>query len=91
MFTIDDIIWLDTVIEKLAWKHYVLPSEVEEMLGGPCRIFKKEAGKCEFSILRSLRCNNFAAPCIYPLCGFLILRPLRSWPFAVTSFAFLAD
>jgi uncharacterized DUF497 family protein len=47
MFVVDDIIWLDTVLEKLAWKHHVLPSEVEEMLGGPCRIFKKEAGKVE--------------------------------------------
>ena len=47
MFIIDDIIWLDTIIEKLAWKHNVLTHEVEETLGGPCKIFRKEAGKVE--------------------------------------------
>jgi len=44
---IDDIIWLDSIVEKLAWKHNVLPSEVEEVLSGDCRIFKKEKGKVE--------------------------------------------
>ncbi len=29
MLIIDDIIWLDRIVEKLAWKHNVLPSEVE--------------------------------------------------------------
>lgn len=47
MFIIDDIIWLDTIVEKLAWKHNVLASEVEEVLGGNCRIFKKEKGRVE--------------------------------------------
>ena len=47
MFVIDDIIWLDAIIEKLAWKHRVLPNEVEEVLTGHCRIFKKETGKVE--------------------------------------------
>lgn len=47
MFIIDDIIWLDTIVEKLAWKHNVLTSEVEEVLGGNCRIFKKEKGRVE--------------------------------------------
>lgn len=47
MFAIDDIIWLDTIVEKLAWKHNVLTSEVEEVLSGDCRIFKKESGKVE--------------------------------------------
>lgn len=47
MFIIDDIIWLDTIVEKLAWKHNVLTSEVEEVLSGTCRIFKKEAGRVE--------------------------------------------
>lgn len=46
-FVIDDIIWLDAVVEKLAWKHNVLPLEVEEVLTGRCRIFKKESGKIE--------------------------------------------
>ncbi len=47
MFVIDDIIWLDTIVEKLAWKHNILTVEVEEVLSGKCRIFKKEAGKVE--------------------------------------------
>ncbi|MBI4688060.1 MAG: BrnT family toxin [Nitrospirae bacterium] len=44
---INDIIWLDTIVEKLAWKHTVLPYEVEEVLSGRCRIFKSERGKVE--------------------------------------------
>ncbi|MBI5206822.1 MAG: BrnT family toxin [Candidatus Firestonebacteria bacterium] len=44
---IDDIIWLDTIIEKLAWKHSVLPCEVEEVLSNKCRIFKKEDGNVD--------------------------------------------
>ena len=47
MFIIEDIIWLDRIVEKLAWKHNVLPSEVEEVLSGGCRIFRKEKGKVE--------------------------------------------
>ncbi len=47
MFVIDDILWLDRVVAKLAWKHDVLPSEVEEALSGECRVFKKEKGKVE--------------------------------------------
>jgi len=47
VFIIDDIIWLDTIVEKLAWKHNILASEVEEVLGGNCRIFKKEKGRVE--------------------------------------------
>ncbi|MDI6727337.1 MAG: hypothetical protein QMD44_00255 [Thermodesulfovibrionales bacterium] len=46
-FVIDDIIWLDAIVEKLAWKHNVLPLEVEEVLTGRCRIFKRESGKIE--------------------------------------------
>jgi uncharacterized DUF497 family protein len=34
-------------VEKLAWKHNVLTSDVEEILSGNCRIFKKEKGKVE--------------------------------------------
>ena len=44
---IDDIIWLDAIVEKLAWKHRVLPYEVEEVLSGKCRIFRKESGDIE--------------------------------------------
>lgn len=47
MAIIDDIIWLDRIVEKLAWKHNVLPSEVEEVLTGSCRIFRKEKGRVE--------------------------------------------
>jgi uncharacterized DUF497 family protein len=47
LFTIDDIIWLDRIVEKLAWKHNVLPSEVEEVFGSECRVFHKEKGKVE--------------------------------------------
>jgi uncharacterized DUF497 family protein len=44
---IDDIIWLDAIVEKLIWKHQVLTSEVEEVLRGCCRIFRKETGRVE--------------------------------------------
>ena len=47
MIIIDDIVWFDKILEKLAWKHNVLPSEVEEVLRGNCRIFKKEKGRVE--------------------------------------------
>ena len=47
MFIIEDIIWLERIVEKLAWKHAVLPSEVEQALSGKCRIFKKEKGRVE--------------------------------------------
>ncbi len=38
---------MDTIIEKLAWKHGVLPYEVEEVLSGNPGIFKRESGKIE--------------------------------------------
>jgi hypothetical protein len=38
---------LFSLVEKLAWKHNILPAEVEEVLSGQCRIFKKESGKVE--------------------------------------------
>jgi hypothetical protein len=41
------MIWLDTIVEKIAWKHGVLPQEVEEIFSGKCRIFKRESGKVE--------------------------------------------
>jgi len=47
MFLVEDIIWLDRIVEKLAWKHNILPSEVEEVFSGRCRVFKKEKGKVE--------------------------------------------
>ncbi len=45
MTIIDDIIWLDTIVEKLAWKHNILPAEVEEVLTGNCKIFKKRKAR----------------------------------------------
>jgi hypothetical protein len=44
---IEDILWLHRIVDKLAWKHNILPSEVEETLNGNCRIFLKEKGKVE--------------------------------------------
>jgi len=44
---VEEIIWLDDVVQKLAWKHNVLPMEVEEVLSGDCRIFRKEKGRVE--------------------------------------------
>ena len=46
-FIVNDILWLDTIVEKLAWKHGILPYEVEEVLSGKCRIFKRESGNIE--------------------------------------------
>lgn len=43
----DDIIWLNVIVDKLVWKHNVLTSEVEEVLTGHCKLFKKETGKVE--------------------------------------------
>jgi hypothetical protein len=47
MLLIDDIIWLDNIVDKLAWKHQVLTREVEEVLTGNCRVSRKEIGKVE--------------------------------------------
>ena len=41
---LDDVIWLESIVEKLAWKHNIVPVEVEEVLQGQCRIFKKATG-----------------------------------------------
>jgi hypothetical protein len=48
MFMIlDDLIWLESIVEKLAWKHNIVPIEVEEVLQGSCRISKKETGRVD--------------------------------------------
>jgi len=47
LLTINDIIWIERIVEKLAWKHNVLPSEVEEVLVGDSKFFRKEKGKVE--------------------------------------------
>jgi hypothetical protein len=62
-FVINDIIWLDTIVEKIAWKHGVLPQEVEEIFSGKCRIFKRESGKVEgedlYNALGSTRSGRY--------------------------------
>ena len=47
MFIIEDKIWLDKIVEKLTWKHNILTSEVEEVLSGRCKIFKRVKGKVD--------------------------------------------
>jgi uncharacterized DUF497 family protein len=47
MFVIDDIIWLNSIVDKIIWKHNITTTEVEEVLQGGCKIFKKENGKVE--------------------------------------------
>ena len=44
---IKDIVWLETIVDKLAWKHRIVPHEVEDVLSGKCRIFKQESGDVE--------------------------------------------
>ena len=44
---VHDIIWLEEIADKLAWKHGVLTAEVEEALRGRCKVFKKEQGRVE--------------------------------------------
>jgi uncharacterized DUF497 family protein len=44
---INDIIWLNRIVDKIAWKHNILPAEVEEVLSGQCKVFRKEKGKVE--------------------------------------------
>ena len=46
-YIVDGIIWLDDIVEKLAWKHGVLPHEVEEVFTGRCRVFKSQKGRVE--------------------------------------------
>lgn len=46
-YLIDDVVWMDSIVDKLIWKHNVTTSEVEEALTVQCRIFKKEKGKVE--------------------------------------------
>ncbi len=50
-YLMDDVVWLDSIVDKLVWKHNVTASEVEDVLTGQCRIFKKEKGH----VIRDLR------------------------------------
>ena len=59
MIVFDDIIWFNSIVEKLAWKYNILPYKVEEVLRGKCKIFKKEKGKIEGENLYiALGCTN---------------------------------
>ncbi|MFQ5603731.1 MAG: BrnT family toxin [bacterium] len=44
----EEIIWLHYVVEKLAWKHRVVPSEVEKILASrSTRHFRNQKGKID--------------------------------------------
>ena len=44
----EDIIWLDKVVDKIAWKHQIVPAEVEEVLTDKStKNFFVEKGKIE--------------------------------------------
>lgn len=44
----EEIVWFDDVVDKLAWKHNVLPSEVEQVLvARSTRHFRNQKGKIE--------------------------------------------
>jgi len=30
--TFEEIVWFDDIVDKLAWKHHVVPAEVEDVL-----------------------------------------------------------
>lgn len=46
--TFEEIIWLDQIVEKLSWKHRVLPAEVEEVLvSRSTRHFRNQKGRIE--------------------------------------------
>ena len=47
MVIINDIIWFNRLVDKIAWKHNILPAEEEEVLSGQCKVFRKEKGKVE--------------------------------------------
>ena len=44
----EEIIWLNHIVDKLAWKHRVVPAEVEEVLTlRSTRHFRNQRGKIE--------------------------------------------
>jgi len=58
---INEIVWLDSVVEKVIWKHNVTPVEIEEIIEDKKhRIFKKEKGKVDGENLYNLlgKTNN---------------------------------
>ena len=43
-----EIIWLDHIVDKLAWKHYVVPAEVEQVLKSrQTQRYRNQKGKIE--------------------------------------------
>jgi hypothetical protein len=79
VFTLDDIIWLDRIVEKLAWKHHVLPSEVEEVLTGKCRVSAKTKVRLKenICIMPSVKQRQVGI-CPYFLSRSLVIRRLLS-------------
>ena len=51
---LSDIVWLDSIVDKLAWKHNVMTSEVEHVLTSKCRIFKKEKDMRKSKIIEDM-------------------------------------
>ena len=44
----EEIIWLDYIVDKLAWKHQVIPVEVEEVLASRSTLhLRNQKGKIE--------------------------------------------
>lgn len=70
MTIIDDIIWLDAIVEKLIWKHQVLTSEVEEVRRRRYRIFRKETGRVEGENLY----NALGNPTTVDICPYFLLE-----------------
>ncbi|MBN2090087.1 BrnT family toxin [candidate division KSB1 bacterium] len=44
---IEDIIWIDEIVNKIAYKHRIIPEEVEEVFYNVPRYRKAEKGKYE--------------------------------------------
>ena len=46
--TFEEIVWLDYIVDKLAWKHGVVPAEVEEVLESRSTLhLRNQKGKIE--------------------------------------------
>jgi uncharacterized DUF497 family protein len=44
----EEVVWLDEIVDKLAWKHQVLPSEVEQVVESRfTRHFRNQKSKIE--------------------------------------------
>ena len=47
---IEDIIWLDKIVEKLEGKHHISPEEVEEVFYNEPHIRRAQKGMCKVKI-----------------------------------------